>query len=60
MKEWKDCDMDDCPECGGSILVFTAAPDGKCFDGDAVKCMDCEFRSAMNVDEDGRVWVQDD
>ena len=59
MAEWKDINFDDCPECGGSIQVFTDAVDGYCYDGDPARCMDCGFKSGMSVDESGNAWVQD-
>ncbi len=58
-KEWKEIDWNDCPECGGSIQVYTVADDNHCYDGDTCRCMDCGFRSGMSVDEEGNAWVQD-
>lgn len=59
MADWTDIVWDDCPECGGSIQVFTNAEAGHCYDGDPARCMDCDFRSCMSVDEDGTTWLQD-
>jgi hypothetical protein len=50
-----DLENDCCPECGDDIYVLTKCndQDGSFFDGDTVKCRDCDFVSCVNVYEDG-------
>ena len=59
MKQWKDW-PDDCPECGDALEIETdALEEGECYDGDAVKCIACGFKSGMSVYEDGTCAIQD-
>lgn len=58
-KSWKLFETEICPDCFGHLEVCTAnKKDGWCNDGDAVRCMDCVFASAVLVDENGNAWVQ--
>lgn len=60
IEEWRNLEWTDCPECGGDLSVFTSARDGYCFDGDKVRCSDCNLDSCMSVDsDDGTAWVQE-
>ena len=56
---WIAIDDESCPTCGDSIEVNTALATGGFFDGDACRCMSCDFKSVMSVDEDGSSWIQD-
>jgi hypothetical protein len=59
-KLWQEIDIDDCPECGGTLHSLTVLSNGSCLDGDAVQCLDCDFISAMSVcGETGESWVQE-
>jgi hypothetical protein len=48
-KEWPE----DCPECGGSLEVFTRhTEDGWAGDGDTVRCVDPECRTTGHISVD--------
>ena len=58
MKKWVLW-QDNCPECGNDIEIETdATEEGCCFDGDAVRCVGCSFKSMMTVYEDGTCEIQ--
>lgn len=55
---WKDW-PDSCLECGSDMEIQTdATEDGKCFDGDPVRCVECSFTSIIAVHEDGTCEIQ--
>lgn len=56
-KAWQHTDIDQYPECGDDLVIYTDAKIG-CYDGDPVRCVSCGFESGMSVDEDGNAWVQ--
>ena len=57
-KHWVNIEYNDCPECGGQLRAFTDCNEDNCvYDGDIVKCSNCNFESTMSVDEDGNAWV---
>jgi len=61
-KKWKTLYGVDaeCPGCGSSLEVLTAAKGiGLCYDGDRVRCVECDFQSGVTVDENGETWVQE-
>lgn len=60
MKKWKHLEFECCPECGSDLEVLSSDPDDTFYDGDEVRCNECDFRSAVSVDEDGTFWVQTD
>lgn len=53
--EWRYLDEESCPRCGDDILCQTPKhyADGEFMDGSKVKCVDCNYKSAVTVDEDG-------
>ena len=57
-KEWQLMKFDDCPHCGDSLEVLTDndKPDWY-YDGDDVRCTNCDFKSCISVDED-HAYVQ--
>jgi hypothetical protein len=59
MEKWQIIDFESCPECGSDIEVMTIADEGFCYDGDSCRCVECDFKSGMSVDEDGSAWIQD-
>jgi DNA-directed RNA polymerase subunit RPC12/RpoP len=59
-KQWKTLIVEDCPECGDELEVFTeASHDESLTDGDDVRCVVCGFRSYLFVDEHS-IYVVDD
>jgi hypothetical protein len=49
---WKDW-PEDCPECGGSLQVFTDDPrEGWATDGDSVRCVDPECGATGHISAD--------
>jgi len=57
-KEWKYFEYEQCPECGNDLEVFNNTPDGWITDGDEIRCVECDFKSGVSVDED-EIWVHD-
>lgn len=65
-KEWKLFEGGGCPNCGNDLEVYSSVPASKdnseegvlVYDGEAVRCVECKFRSAISVDED-HAYVQD-
>ena len=59
MKEWKLINFDECRECGDSLEGFTDNDkEGWFYDGDDVRCVECDFKSCISVDEEGYAYVQ--
>ena len=57
--EWIDLLSEDCPECGGLLKVRTqSCVDRHYYDGAPVRCTNCNFTSAISIDEDGYEWIQ--
>ncbi len=59
MKEWKLFEGGACPNCGNDLEVLSAIPASKddergvlVYDSEAVRCVECQFKSAVSVDED--------
>lgn len=46
-----------CDQCGSAVEVLTKAPTGA-YDGDEVRCTECEQTGQVSADEDGcdTVW----
>lgn len=58
VKEWKYFEYEQCPRCGDDLEVFNAEPEGIVYDGDEIRCVECDFRSGVSVDDE-EIWVQD-
>jgi predicted RNA-binding Zn-ribbon protein involved in translation (DUF1610 family) len=54
IKLWRATDFE-CPECGDMAEVETSAPKDFFFDGDALRCVECEAKGQIMVDE-GHAW----
>jgi hypothetical protein len=64
-KKWKPYNLDWCPNCGAELEVNSECPESEdthsriyICDGEEVRCVDCDYNSAISADEDG-VWLQD-
>jgi hypothetical protein len=56
---WKDW-PEDCPECGGSLQIFSKDPrDGWAVDGETVRCMDpeCGTRGQISADAEDNCYA---
>ena len=55
-KEWQIFKTFECPECGNNVEVCTEWQtdnnDAKFWEGDQVRCVECDFKSVINVDEE--------
>ena len=56
--EWKLLDFGECPECGSSLECCTEGTGSWVYDGDSIRCTECQFTSGISVDEEGVAWVQ--
>jgi transcription elongation factor Elf1 len=50
IKFWKSTDFQ-CPECGSSAEVNTSAVADFYYDGDELKCTECDATGQISVDE---------
>ena len=57
--DWEDIHFDNCPECSNTLQVLNDEESGFYYDGDPVRCVECDFMSGISVDESGLAWVQD-
>jgi transcription elongation factor Elf1 len=53
-KQWRETEFS-CPECGNLADVYTNAPDEYFYDGDELKCTECDLTGQITVDE-GNAW----
>lgn len=57
MESWKPIGGD-CEHCGCDAEVKTASTDGDmAYDGDSVRCTECEMPGIFVVEEDGDGWI---
>ena len=56
-KGWRFWEWESCPYCGNCAEVYTDAGPGKAYDGDEVRCCECDLPGWMSVDEDGEATV---
>ena len=56
-KKWKPIEWFECPECRGELEAFTEAEDDLFFDGDPVRCTNCEWVGEIVVDNEA--WVKE-
>ena len=54
--QWKHFDLYLCPRCGNDLEVYINSADGSVHYGDAIRCVECGFRSHLLLDGSGR-WV---
>jgi predicted RNA-binding Zn-ribbon protein involved in translation (DUF1610 family) len=47
---WRDTDFE-CPECGSIAQVRTSAPEDYFYDGDELKCTECDIAGQIIVDD---------
>jgi transcription elongation factor Elf1 len=52
-KKWKESDFE-CPDCGNTAMVHTAAEEGY-YDGDDLYCPVCHCEGQVMADE-GEAW----
>jgi len=52
MNNWKPYEGQDCPDCGGQLLIQNPHYPVWVRDGDEIKCQDCDFTSYLVADED--------
>ncbi len=57
MKELKPYELEDCPKCGGQLMIENARYPEWVNDGDKIECQDCDFLSYLVVD-DGAEYVE--
>jgi Zn finger protein HypA/HybF involved in hydrogenase expression len=51
MKKWRDSDFE-CPDCGNTVMVETAAEEGYYYDGDDLYCPVCHCEGQVIIDGD--------
>lgn len=56
-KKWKPIYWFECPECRGELEGFTEAEDDFFYDGDIIKCTNCEWVGEIIVN--GKAWVKE-
>ena len=56
-KKWKSIYWFECPECRGELEGFTEAEDDFFYDGDIIKCTNCEWVGEIIVN--GEAWVKE-
>ncbi len=52
MKELKPYELEDCPKCGGQLMIESPHYPVWIRDGDKIECQDCDFKSYLVVDDD--------
>ena len=60
MEDWKYYKDEQCPNCGNDLEVLPTDPENEfeekvkiLTDGDLVRCIECEYKSHLEIDEDG-------
>lgn len=53
---WEPFGDTDCPECGDCAEILTDRADGLFTDGNRARCVGCDRRGQIRVDDDG-AWV---
>lgn len=51
-KRWQELSAESCPECGDYLEVLTSAPENYMYDGDLVRCDECQITGWISADED--------
>jgi len=60
-KEWKPINWEHCEDCGDDLKVLTdCLLENHAYDGDLVRCVSCDARGWVSVDEEGSAWVNMD
>jgi predicted RNA-binding Zn-ribbon protein involved in translation (DUF1610 family) len=54
MKLWRDTDFE-CPNCGNLAEVETSAPEDYFYDGDMLRCSECNTIGQIMIEE-GDAW----
>ena len=52
MKKLKPYEGQDCPKCGGQLMIRNPRYPEWVNDGDEIECQDCDFASYLVADED--------
>ena len=56
-KKWKPIYWFECPECRGELEGLTEAEEDYFYNGDIVRCTNCEWAGEIIVD--GEAWVKE-
>lgn len=56
-KKWKPIGWFECPGCRGELEGFTESEDDLFYDGDPVRCANCEWDGRIII-VDNEAWVE--